>query len=662
MLSAIAFAALLGGSPRQVPQNSPVGLNQAVTYVVAEGSGGTDFVRNVLPRIDADVVVRAWFKWREAPPVASWTDEPAAAHKLGTLFGGGITCSALYDGENGLTADQVHDMATRDPAGNLVDAWGQAGIRHGTLSNPAYIAYLFRWCKAQIDAGADYLFMDERQAARSDREGYDDYSLRDFARYLRDSAHFVDGDQRLRSQYGVNTGNRDLLPSGKIEDFRYRQYMLKMHLVADPASPKNLLYPLWAKFEMDRDDRAWKTLTDEIRAYAASLGRTVYISGNGLDPYVDLQVLGVWNHWVTVGGHIDMSEDQIPIWRSMVEQGRAIAGKRVPVVLFHDWGFGNPPFPFLAVSPAERAIWLRTRAAEIYAAGAYFGFPVLGPGGCDAAKDGSLPLIGDLTRFYRAHRALYAGQEWLGHNTISVNRGGLSVAASWLPVENMLAIHAINRNVRDGAIQNQQDVDITLPLAQQPKSVEVISPDPGQPAPASARIDQGRCVVRLPSLQAYSVVLLHFDAKPDLAGLRDVPRYFLNPRWERANRNEFTVDREGAIEHAEDLAGILQGRLHGDLRNPPVFWVNFNREMRFRVHVRAVATQGARVQISLSGGDIVYALLPDLDGKNDPGAKEYDRVLECAIPPGPHRVTLDNDGPDWASIDWLEFVPVARHR
>ena len=31
--------------------------------------------------------------------------------------------------------------------------------------------------------------------------------------------------------------------------------------------------------------------------------------------------------------------------------------------------------------------------------------------------------------------------------------------------------------------------------------------------------------------------------------------------------------------------------------------------------------------------------------------------FECLIPPGPHRVMLDNDGPDWAVVDWLEFSP-----
>ena len=33
----------------------------------------------------------------------------------------------------------------------------------------------------------------------------------------------------------------------------------------------------------------------------------------------------------------------------------------------------------------------------------------------------------------------------------------------------------------------------------------------------------------------------------------------------------------------------------------------------------------------------------------------YDQTLEFAIPPGHHRVTLDNIGGDWACIGWYDF-------
>ena len=119
---------------------------------------------------------------------------PPQVRQLGGLFGGGITCSALYDDENGITQPQLLDMATRGPAGQLMDAWDTPGIRHGSLSSPAYRDYLLGWCRQQIDAGVDYLFMDEHTAALGGLEGYDDHSLADFRRYL---VHRVPADAGL---------------------------------------------------------------------------------------------------------------------------------------------------------------------------------------------------------------------------------------------------------------------------------------------------------------------------------------------------------------------------------------------------------------------------------------------------------------------------------
>lgn len=631
-----------------------IDLGQAVTYVVAEGSGVTNFATDVLPKLSADVVVRGWFKWHDAPPVASWRGQAAAAHKLGAIFGGGVTCSALYDGENGLTDAQVAEMATRDPQGNLVDAWGQKGIRHGSLSNPRYRDYLLRWCKEQLDAGADYLFMDEPDAALGPKEGFDDASLNDFRDYLRRVYAWNDRDPRWLARFGIDLDDPEVCPTRGMDSFNYRAYLRKTRHIDDPTSANNPFQAAWGDFKKDRDDRVWRELLKGVRSYGESEDRKIYVSGNGLYPDVDLQVLGVWNHWTTLGGHVDLSDDQIPVWRSIVEQGQEIAGRPVPVVLFHDWGFGNPPFPFMAVPLTEREVWLRTRAAEIYAAGGYFAFPVLGPG-CDASKDGTLPLISELTKFYRSQRSVFLGQRYLGRNGIVSNLTGLSLAATWLSDGRTLAVHVVNRNVKDGALVPLHGVKVWLPVGVLPAAISVASPDGGGSATVAA--DGGRTLVELQSLNAYSIALLRYDSPIDLSVFHDAPRYFLNPRWERPARSEFVVSADGRIDHEADLEGFLQGRLHTDLHNPPVFLVDFPRTEHLRVHIRAVATQGANVQVTVGGGDSRSAFLPDKDGKNDPGANEYDVVLDCPIPPGPHRVWLDNIGPDWAVIDWLEFSP-----
>jgi hypothetical protein len=356
------------------------------------------------------VLVRGWFKWNKAPNFSSYRPVVEKVHGWGGLFGGGITCSALYDTENGITREQLLDMATRGTDGNLVNAWDNKGIRHGSLSSPSYRDYLFRWCRDQIDAGADYLFMDEHTAALSHKEGYDDYSLSDFRRYLLEEYHICRGwmpnDSRWTEKMKINLAKPEICPGGTMSSFDYRGYLRVNGWLEKPDQPANLLNGAWSQFRQWRDDRVWKGLTERIRTYGREKGRTILISANGLARYVDLQVLGVWGQWSTQAGHIDLSENKIAYWRSQVQKGRDLAGARVPVVLFHDWGFGNPPFPWLAVPPAERAIWMRTGGAEIYAAGAFFAFPVLGPFGCDAKKDGTLPVISQQAAFYRQHREL----------------------------------------------------------------------------------------------------------------------------------------------------------------------------------------------------------------------------------------------------------------
>ena len=161
--------------------------------------------------------------------------------------------------------------------------------------------------------------------------------------------------------------------------------------------------------------------------------------------------------------------------------------------------------------------------------------------------------------------------------------------------------------------------------------------------------------VTLPELQAYAVVNLRYDQAVDLSRLNDPMRVRLASRWERPAGGEFRVRADHSVEHAYDLNGLLQGRLHTHLRNPPSFLVNAARPAALIVHVRAVATQGAHLECRIDGRVADAVDLPDLDGKNDSGASEYDRVITFPIPAGQHRVTLDNTGPDWVVLTWLEF-------
>ena len=647
--------------PAHLRRRAPVAdIGEAVVYTVNEGTG-SDYGLKLARKTGSEVMIRGWFKWNQAPPVSRLAAIPEQAHGFGALFGGGITCSALYDQENGLTPAQVEGMATRGPDGALVDAWDQPGLRHGSLSSPAYLDYLLRWCREQIDAGVDYLFMDEHNAALSDKEGYDDASLRDFRAFLLE-AHpatrdWADDDPRWQAAFGIDAADRALCPEGTLASFDYRAYLKTRGHLPRPQAPENPLAAAWGDFRAWRDDRAWKALTDRIRSYAAEQGRRVLISANGIAPYVDLQVLGVWGHWTTRDGHIDLADDLLPYWRSLVVHGREVAdGRPVPVVLFHDWGFGEPPFPWLAVPPAEREVWMRTRGAEIYAAGAFFAFPVLGPFGCDAGRDGTLRAIARQTAFYASHRDLYLHSRWLGREGLVTATPQLSLAATWCATPPTLVLHVINRDIRAGELHPAAGpVLIQVPVALAPQSVVGVSPDAEGEFPVACRASAGGSEVSLSGLQAYTVLQLRYGETPDLSGLIDPTRLWPTKRWARPPRTDFRVLPGGAIEHGAALGGYLQGMLHTHLRNPPVFTVNAVGPAELRLRVRAAATAGATLSVGIDAAPASTLELPDLDGKNS-DAPEYDRTVTFPIPAGRHRVTLDNVGGDWLTLDWLEFA------
>ena len=634
-------------------------LNNIMVYTMAETTASDDALE-LARQAGAEMLIRGWFKWNRAPPVDRWRAIPEKAHRAGMLFGGGITCSALYDGENGLTREQVLDMATRGPDGRLVDAWGRPGIRHVSLSSPAYLDYLFRWCREQIDAGVDYLFMDEHTAALQPPEGYDDHSLADFRRFLLESwtqtKGWVVDDARWRSHFQIDLTDALICPGGDMSTFDYRAFLRARNALDDPGAPGNPLAPAWRQFRAWRDACAWKELTDRIRAYARAQGRRVWISANGLAPLVDLQVLGVWGRWSVEDGQIDLSESQLSQWRGLVTQGHELAGRRVPVVLFHDWGMGDPPFPWLAVSPAQRELWMRTRAAEIHAAGAFFAFPVLGPFGCHAGRDGTLPLIARQTAFYRAHRDIYLHGRFLGSDSVHANSDRLSVAVWAGDTSKTLQVHVINRAAQDGQLQRRRDLAVDLPINRTPDGgASAVSPDRDGARPVRTEVQGDRLRVTLDELDAYAVVELRFGQAVDLARLTDPLRTTPLPRWERPTVNEFHVRADGLIGHSADLNGILQGRLHTHLRNPPTFVVNARAPATLAVRVRAVAATGARLMALVDGRAASETDLPDRDGKNDTDAAEYDREIAVAIPAGLHRITLDNTGPDWLVMRWLEF-------
>ena len=656
-----ADVSALPAAPAALRPAAPIeDINRAAVFTIHEVLSSPDDVA-MAERAGADVWIRAWFKWREARDYEKRAWQVTAAHKAGARFGGGVTCSALYDGENGLTDARVRDMATRGPDGALVNAWGKPGIRHGSLSNPAYRNYVLSWCYKQIDHGVDYLFMDEITAALGPNEGFDEYALRDFRRFLVD--RYIEGqgwsadDARWHNTLKVDTADRGLCPDGTVRSFDYRAYLKRHELVGRPHGNANPLARDWQRFRQQRDDRVWKAMVEALHRYAASKGRRVWISGNGLAKYVDLQVLGVWGRWrVDAGGRIDLSASQLADWWATVRAGRAMAGRRVPVVLFHDWGMHG--YPWMRVTAAERVAWMRIRGAEIYAAGGRFAFPIRGPWGKNALQDGILDAIVGQIGFYRRHRHLYLNGDVMGTEPLDANEPMLSLALWRSADPARLVLHVINRKTdAHWAPVKRTNVAVTVPTRSRPERVRIVSPDWDGDRAGRAEVVDGRLMVTLPEVHAYAVAVLAY-AEPPAVHLAN-PRVRTTGRWAAPEQNTFQVQADGTVSGGDALNGYLQGRLHAHLQNPPTFLANMPRGGRMRFHVMGVSSAGARVHVLLDGQPVRTLDLPDRDHRNDAHAAEYDQTFTVTVPPGSHRVGLRNDGPDWAFVTWYAFDEVS---
>lgn len=403
------------------PSPSP-NLNDLVVWTVNEyiqSPEGVDFAA----RVPSQLLIRGWFRWANSRDFLKDAPLAARAHANGQLFGGGVTLAAIYRGENGLDEATFMDFATRDPNGRLYPAFGKANYFHGSLSNSRWVDYCLGFVYRQIDAGVDELFMDEVNAAHGQQEGYDDYACREFrTALLARHKDWSPTDARWEKEYGVALSDKAVCPDGTMASFDYRAYLQQRGFTRDPWASRNPLAGHWAQFKAERDDRVWREVCEKIRAYARSKNRRVWIAANGLNRYVDHQIQNIMD-----GGLFLDKDRRVDACRSILEWGqglvmrsRTLLGKDVPIVVFHDWGFG---MPWQEISAADRNLWLRVYAPELYAAGVFFAFPVHGPFGCDAQKDGTLPAIIREATFFRKHADCFVVGQTVGLSSVGQTAG-----------------------------------------------------------------------------------------------------------------------------------------------------------------------------------------------------------------------------------------------
>ena len=495
-------------------------------------------------QLDPDINIRAFGKWSTSGDEAADYNfaQIGRYHAQGIAFTGSGTASVIFP-KDFATAEIFDDMSTRDADNNPVphDEFGfPEPARRGNIFNPKYRRYLFGWARLQIDGGVDGLFLDEWNAGFSGgqkygfngNEGFDDYALADFNRYLLAKyPTFTPVD--WKSRFGMTDGNlprADVPPGDLARNFNYRGYLKDHGWNLDPLKSANPMASEWGRVVANRmyaDDtsftatyirRYWKQMVDDLRAYARSTGRgRILITSNGLWPYVDFNSVGMypWNpdeqtpdfkgadYVPVVDGHLNDAKSLQANYRYLRNTSRQIAGD-VPVTVFIDWP-NEMMTNYLNLPLAEKKDYWQIFGAEAYANGLFPAFHLKDTVGSPTAEQyGMLDFFKTYSEFYKNHRSLYRGNRY---DSAPVRVGTAHVAASLLVGPEMRTLHLVNHNYDRGVIP-QAGIGVQVDLARCPRRVTMVSPDfAGTKAPASS-CRNGKLAVTVDRLDHYDVLVL----------------------------------------------------------------------------------------------------------------------------------------------------------
>jgi len=668
----VALAVVPRGAAAQ--NLAPGRLNEATVWIVCEPVYSQDDLKLALS-VQPDVILRAWFKWGWTPALEGYAQrarEAARAHERGVIFGGGVTCAAVERGEMGLSEEKFLRIVARTPANKPAAYHGQGTRRiyHGAIESPEYLDYVLSWAYRQIDAGATALLLDEVDGGAQSFTGYTDKGLRDFREYLIEKylrrAGWKPDDPRWTQRFKIALDDKRECADGTIRTFDYRAYLRRMKALEHPTVAKiNPLAPEWGPPNDTSDTTycgrrnrwAWDYLLEHIRAYAAGKKRRVYIACNGLNRGVDFQVIGVGANWPVTRGRLTTKPSYLTRWRSAIDWSRNTLGRDVPVVVYHDWGF---EIPWEKVPKEDRLLWLRVYAPEIFAAGAFFAWPVSGCGGRSRAdKNGTLEEIWYLARWYKRHAEFYHNHAWIGANLVRTAPDVVTTLFDQTAGGARRLVHVINHKTADHRLVARRQLRLDIPSGIAPKRAYAVSPDDDRRIALKVTHRGQTATVVLDRLVAYTVVVLEYDRPPNDEDAM-VGRLVLEPAkaWGEKGGTEFHIGRKGVVKSNGKLNGFLHGLYRAERRVVPVFHGNFAEGASISLTINSVARLGSKLLIKVDGKTVAEETLPDLDGADRSGAREYNRVVTARIPPGRHAVTLENGGGDWLTLDRIVFEGV----
>jgi hypothetical protein len=490
-----------------------------------------------------DIVSRAWQRWDRGgvqPSDYNWS-YPTQARAAGIVFIGGTTATALFADEFPVTA--LNSVVSCDATGKPV-AHAPLNFYRASLASPAYRQYIIGIGEIQIDGGVDGLFFDEPDFSydgatsgneNNGDEGFDDANIADFGGFLCGKyPNYSPAD--WQSKYGITTAdnlNCSKSAATRGRTFNYRGYLERNGWQASPLNKSNPLAAEWGTILEGHPEPQngtftgtytslvyWQDIVLTLRNYARQkYNKEIYITANGIFPFVDFQMQGLWggnpdgpggssvNYCPrTADGHLDGTQSLLAAFMAIKQRSARIDGRVVPVAAFIDWPT-DVMTDYLSLPASEKSDYWRMYVPEALAATVYLNLHLADTVGDPTATQlGLMPLFDRTAAFYKmpAHAALYHNTTDLpGRVTASVANIGTNLTQL---SDGRTVAHLINHNYSQG-FKEQDGVSVSFPVARAPRSVTLVSPDYRADTPVEFTYSGGQVQVTVPKLVAYIAVV-----------------------------------------------------------------------------------------------------------------------------------------------------------
>lgn len=511
----------------------------------------------LLARVHPDFVCRGWFKWHNTPDWQAYAPLAQACLEKGILLQGGITCAALYPGENGIDDATFRDFACGDTQGHPFRyAHFSSGFEwyHLSLYNPKVIETLKREVRLQIDAGAVGIWYDEIEGYYdwNPTEGYDPYACAAFRDWLLRKycagLGWSEDDPRWQLQFNIDLAKH----GGSMRTFDYLRHLQTTlgkdgkPLADNPpqGNPRgwttsaNPLYREWGyawnrkaqgTFRFDTVAALFADLLADAGRYAREkYGRTLIstFNHNGTArPGVAFQQPHHGAQPPLRNGRLDGRVSYLSYYENLIADAAEVCPEQ-PVVFFVDWP--GETDRLTAMTRADQTHFFATYIPEAYAAGGEFALPLRGYSYV-SANQGTLSYLARMADFYREYAPFLRGSKPAPSQPSAPGRLAVRVRTS----ASGTAVHIVNHafSTRDIWPQPHTNLVVTLDWKDPaPTSAFAVSPDFPEQRPVPLTLKDGRLSLDAGTVTCSALVIIpNINALRPLSGRAATGSHILSP-------------------------------------------------------------------------------------------------------------------------------------